>query len=227
LWKHREIGSDFKTGCFVEDATGRWFATFTVEVPNLPKAPKKSVGIDLGLKTTATLSNGHKIEAKRFYRNLEPKLAIAQRSHNKKRVKAIHHKIANQRKHFLHVESNKITNKFRNIVVGDVSSTKLAKTRMAKSVFDAGWYMFKCMLKYKASRHQGTFIEVNEAWTTQTCSACGSCNSEQRPKGIADLGIREWKCECGVTHDRDVNASLNILALGLEHQPLVGGSPNL
>ena len=111
------------------------------------------------------------------------------------------------------------------IVVGDVSSSKLVKTKMAKSVYDAGWHMFKTMLEYKARRHNATFKVVNEAWTSQACSACGSRTCEQRPKGIAGLGIRDWRCDCGVLHDRDVNASLNILSLGLEHQPLVGGSP--
>lgn len=101
----------------------------------------------------------------------------------------------------------------------DVSSSKLVKTRMAKSVLDASWSTFKNFLRYKVSRHGGTFLEVDERFTTQTCSSCGDCASEGRPKGIAGLGIREWACSsCGANHDRDVNAAKNILNLVLSAQ---------
>ena len=107
------------------------------------------------------------------------------------------------------------------IVVGNVSSSALAKTTMAKSVLDAGWFMLKTQLKYKAIARSVVFEEVNEAYTTQTCSCCGSI-SVNSPKGRAGLGIREWMCaECGTLHDRDVNAARNILAAG--HSRLVGG----
>lgn len=91
---------------------------------------------------------------------------------------------------------------------------------MAKSVADAGWSAFRRMLAYKA----GTFVEVDESFTTQTCSRCGA-RPPERPKGIVGLRIREWDCSsCGTTHDRDVNAALNILALGRSAAPLVEGS---
>ena len=100
------------------------------------------------------------------------------------------------------------------IVVGDVSSSQLAKTRMAKSVLDAGWYMFREMLRYKAIRHSVDLVVVNEAFTTRTCSSCGVLSG---PQGVNSLRIREWTCRaCGETHDRDVNAARNILALGSE-----------
>jgi putative transposase len=92
-------------------------------------------------------------------------------------------------------------------------------------VLDAGWSMLKGFLAYKASRHQATFLEVSEAFTTQACSCCGDCSTDERPKGIAGLGIREWKCSaCGITHDRDRNAALNILALGRSAAPRVDES---
>ena len=101
------------------------------------------------------------------------------------------------------------------IVVGNVNSPKLAKTRFAKSVLDAGWGMFRNMLRYKASRHGAEYRVVNEAFTTQTCSHCGDCSTAGRPKGIAGLEIRDWKCSnCGTHHDRDRNAAQNILNLG-------------
>lgn len=221
FWKHREFNEKFKTGAFVQDAMGHWFVTFVTEVDNSVQAPIVSVGIDLGLKDLATLSDGTKIEAKKFYRDMEDKLTTAQRAKNKKRVKAIHAKIKNRRHHQLHVESARITKKYRNIIVGDVSSSALAKTNMAKSVMDAGWCSFKEMLRYKARRHQGFFTVVNENYSTQTCSNCG-CLPDSRPKGIAGLGIRTWECsDCGTKHDRDHNAALNILSFGLERQPLV------
>ena len=182
------------------------------------------MGIDLGLKTTATCSDGTELEASCFYRGLEEKLATAQRANNKKHVKTIHAKIANRRKDSLHKFSRKLVNRCGLIVVGNVSSLKLVKTKMAKSVLDAGWGQLKTMLDYKCAHAGIVFKAVNEAYTTQTCSSCG-LRPNSRPKGIAGLGIREWTCECGVTHDRDVNAAKNILALG--HERLAVGIPAL
>jgi putative transposase len=106
-----------------------------------------------------------------------------------------------------------------------VSSTGLVKTRMAKSVLDAGWGMLKTQLDYKSKAMRVVFQEVNEAYTTQTCSCCGEISSSS-PKGRADLGIREWTCAgCGTAHDRDINAAKNILSLG--HQALAVGIPLL
>jgi len=227
FWKHREFPQKFRSGAFVEDSTGKWFITFSADVSNLQQAPDVCVGIDLGLKTLATLSNGEKLEIQQVYRRWEQKLAIAQRAGNQKRVKAIHAKIKNIRKHFNHVASARIARKFRTVVVGDVSSSKLAKTRMAKSVLDAGWYQLKSFLAYKVSRRQGMFKVVNEAYSSQTCSSCG-CLPHGRPKGITGLGVRSWRCSaCGKMLDRDINAAKNILSFGLEHQPPAEESPCL
>ena len=126
-----------------------------------------------------------------------------------------HAKIANRRKDFLHKVSAEIAKSYGTIVVGNVSSEKLAQTRMAKSVNDAGWSMLRNMLSYKAIRHGGSYIAADERMSTQTCSVCGSLPSS-RPRGIAGLGIREWRCcDCGTVHDRDVNAARNILRVGL------------
>jgi len=95
--------------------------------------------------------------------------------------------------------------------VGDVSSKKLIKTRMAKSVHDAGWHMLKTILEYKCDYAGVVFEVVNEMYTTVTCSAC---KNRTGPSGLEGLRIREWSCECGVTHNRDVNAAKNILAVG-------------
>jgi IS605 OrfB family transposase len=206
----------FKTASFSEDAHGRWYFNVAVEVEIEMPTGQDRIGIDLGLKDTATCSDGTKLEAGRFYRDQEAKLATAQRAGNKQRVKAIHAKIANRRKDALHKFSRALVNRCGEIVVGDVSPTKLAKTRIAKSVLDTGWGLLKTMLEYKCDHAGIVFKVVGEQYTTQTCSDCGAL-PDSRPRGIAGLGIREWTCcACGATHDRDVNAARNILALGHE-----------
>jgi putative transposase len=153
---------------------------------------------------------------------LEGKLAVAQRARKKRQVKSIQVKIANQRRDYLHKASTDIAKRFGFIAVGNVSPSKLKRTRMAKSVSDAGWADFKKMLAYKTRLRSGNFEEVNEALTTQTCSACG-CLPLSRPKGIAGLEIRHWTCDdCGTVHDRDVNAAMNIARLA--HETLAVGA---
>jgi putative transposase len=216
-------GVKIGAGSFNQDARGRWYINCPIEVECADRAPVSRVGIDLGLKELATLSTGPKIAIPKLYRKSEQRLATAQRARKTpKRVRTIHAKVANRRKDLLHKESTKLAKKFGLIVVGDVSPSKLAKTRMAKSVLDAGWADFKRMLSYKALMHGGSTLEVSEAYTSQVCSECGSL-PPSRPKGIADLGIREWTCDdCGSVHDRDVNAARNILAIGLDS--LAGGA---
>ena len=209
----------FKSASFTEDARGRWYFNVVVEVEAAQSTGTASVGIDLGCKTAATDSNGVSVPS-RDYRTLESKLGLAQRASKKCRVKAIHAKIKNRRKDKLHKYSRKLVNENAAIFIGDVSSTKLTKTKMAKSVLDAGWGLLRTMLDYKCAHAGILYQSINEAYTTQSCSYCGSRHSS--PKGRAGLGIREWTChECGTHHDRDINAAKNILALG--HQRLAGG----
>jgi len=182
---------------------------------------KHAVGIDLGCKQSATDSNGDGVKG-REYRSLEAKLGLAQRAKNKKRVKAIHAKIKNKRMDTIHKYTRALVDDNGAIFVGNVSSGKLVKTKMAKSVLDAGWGMMKTMLEYKCDHASVVFEEINEAYTTVTCSCCGEI-PDSSPKGRAGLRIRAWTCSlCGTEHDRDVNAAKNILALGLER--LAGGS---
>jgi len=219
-----------KTGSFVQDSRGRWYVCLVVDgstlltnrtpEPTQATESKTPVGIDLGLKDFATLSNGEKIEAHRTYRKYEQKLSIAQRAKQKQRAKSIHAKIKNIRSDFLHKLSRQLVDDHAAIFIGNVNAATLAKTKLAKSVLDAGWSAFRTMLKYKSQQAGVWFEEVNEAYTTQTCSCCGS--RRDSPKGRAGLGIREWTCrQCGTLHDRDVNAAKNILAAG--HCRLAGG----
>ncbi|MCP2010428.1 IS605 OrfB family transposase [Duganella sp. HSC-15S17] len=202
---------------FSRDSRGNWFLNIVIEVDVMAanaRAPVRGVGIDLGLKDFATLSTGEKIEAQRIYRGMEQALAVAQRAHKKRRVKAIHAKIANCRNDFHHKLSSRLVREFDYIAVGNVSAAGLAKTSMAKSALDAGWSSFRNKLAYKAVKHGAWFVEVNERFTSQTCSNCGALPGS-RPKGIAGLGVREWQCsDCGCVHDRDLNAALNILRRG-------------
>ena len=212
-----------KTGAFVEDSRGRWYVCLVVDSPKTEKSTAtKAIGIDLGLKDIATCSDGTVISNPKFYRAYEQKLGIAQRARNKKRVRALHAKIANCRKDHLHKASSQLVKENALIVVGDLSAKKLVKTKIAKSVLDTGFSALKTMLKYKCENASVLFEEVNEAYTTQTCSCCGEITASS-PKGRADLRIREWRCvECGTFHEnRDINSALNILALG--HKRLAVG----
>ncbi len=215
----------FAAGSFSEDSRGRWYFNVAVQIETEKSKSESAIGIDLGLKDVATCSDGIQLESKQFYRALESKLGKAQRANKKQRVKAIHAKIKNRRKDHIHKFTTALVEDNAAIFVGDVSSTKLAKTKMAKSVLDAGWGMLKDQLKYKAMARSVVFEVVNESYSTQTCSCCGVMPPSS-PKGRAGLGIREWACsECGAEHLRDLNAAKNILAAG--HCRLAGGIPRL
>jgi putative transposase len=225
LWDSYGL-SNYKLGAgsISEDSRGRWYINITVKVAKSEKALGRSaVGIDLGLKDFAGLSTGEVVEAERFYRDLEPKLAVSQRARKKARTRALHAKIANRRKDYLHKLSTRLVTEHGAIFVGNVNASGLAKTRMAKSVLDAGWSMFRTMLNYKSDDAGAWFEEVNEAYSTRTCSECGALSG---PSGLKGLGIREWICpECGTAHHRDVNSGKVILARG--HARLAGGIPFL
>lgn len=225
FWKSREIEGTLKAGSFVQDARGRWYVCLQCEVAEDRPTGSGEIGVDLGLKSLATCSDGTAIPALRHYRQYEAALAIAQLAGNKRRAKAIHAKIANARRHHLHEWSTKLARENELIVVGNVSPSKLAKTRMAKSILDASWSMLRSQLRYKASMHGARYVEADERWTSQVCSDCGAVSG---PKGIAGLGVRHWTCpDCGCSHDRDVNAARNILSVGRERPPLAGEIPVL
>jgi putative transposase len=209
---------------FAQDARGNWFLNIAVEVTDVPPRPIHSgVGIDLGLDDFAALSNGEKTPNDRFGRRAAEKLAKAQRARKHRRhIAKLHAKVANARADFQHKLALGLARRFDYIVVGNVSDVKLARTRMAKSVYDASWSSFRDKLRYKAIAHGVTFEEVNESGSTQTCSSCDFKDSPTRPKGIAGLRIREWTCcSCGVVHDRNTNAARNILRSG-RRAPVVG-----
>jgi IS605 OrfB family transposase len=212
FWNSRPVEGEISSGNFSQDARGRWYINLQCEVVEKQDCGPGEVGIDPGLKTLAALSSGEKIENPRILAKHAQKLAIAQRAGRKDRVQAINAKIKNTRKHFHHVESSRLVGENKLIVVGNVSASGLAQTKMAKSVLDAGWSQFRSQLRYKALKHGAQYVEVSEHGSTQACSGCGAVSG---PKGIACLGVRDWQCcECGVQHDRDVNSAINILVSG-------------
>ena len=211
---------DLRAGSFSQDAQGRWYLNVCVKVDAQQSDGVGVVGIDLGLKTAATCSDGTEL-ASGLYRQHEATLRIAQRAGKKNRVRAIHAKIANSRKDAMHKFSTGLVARNAAIFIGNVQAGAMVKTRMAKSTLDAGWSMLKTMLEYKSHQAGIVFEEVNEAYTTQTCSRCGVIPASS-PKGRTGLRMRRWTCcECGAEHDRDVNAAKNIAARG--HARLAGG----
>jgi putative transposase len=211
-------GAKWQQGCFAQDAVGDWWLCLPVEMPaEETVAPREAVGVDLGLKDIAVTSDGERLEAGKWTHRYAEQLANAQRRGHKRQAKRIHRKAARCRADALHKFSRSIVDSYQKIVIGDVSSLKLAKTKMAKSVLDSGWGMLKQMLQYKGE-YAGRFVEVvNERNTTRVCSICGCASG---PSGLRQLVVRAWRCQgCGTWHNRDANAARNILQFGLRCHP--------
>src|SRR5262249_2181737 len=209
-------------GSFSQDARGRWCCNIVVQSMPKPHGKKAGVGIDLGLKDGMTLSRGAKVENSRVVAKDETELAVARMAQRGRRVHAIHARISDTRRDFLHKETTKIADRFGLIAVGNVSGRWLQATN-GKSAADASTGMSRNMLRYKAMARAATFVDVSEYLTTQTCSDCVAVGG---PKGTKGLEIREWTCmSCGVVHDRDVTAARNIHRLG--RQALAEGSSPL
>ncbi len=227
FWQSRVLPGKVRSGSFNQDSNGNWYINLVCEdLAYTYKKTGKSVGVDLGLKTVASYSDGSKYEGFNAYRSLEKKLSIAQRAGKKRQVKNISKKIANQRKDSLHKETTRVIKQYDTIVVGDVSSVRLKKTRMAKSVSDASWGMYKSFLSYKAIRFGKEMLVVKENWTTVTCSEC--LNRTFPKSGLSSLSVREWACSvCGTVHDRDTNAATNILRIGHDTLNKGAGKPEM
>jgi IS605 OrfB family transposase len=206
-------GKGWKSGCFAQDSLGDWWLCLPVAYAQEDSAPAKdSVGLDLGLKDTVATSDGEKLEAGHFYRRIEQQIAQAQRRGHQRQAKRLHRRAARRRKDALHKFSRKIVDSYQTIVIGDVSSLKLVKTPMAKSVLDGGWGMLKTQLHYKGEHAGRNVYIVSEKNTTRACSSCRALTG---PRGLDMLDVRTWVCSaCGGMHDRDVNAARNILFTG-------------
>ena len=225
-WSRRLPGAPSSV-TVIRDAAGRYFASFVVQADPEADAARfghadAEVGIDLGLTHFAVLSDGRKIAAPRFLRRAQRKLNKAQRDlarkergsrrREKARVKVAraHARVADARRNFHHEESTRIIRETQAVHVEDLAVNGLARTRLAKSVHDAGWSAFVAMLEYKAARYGRTFTKIGRF--EPTSQACSECGTRDGPKPLA---VREWTCQqCGAVHDRDVNAARNILAAG-------------
>jgi len=216
-------GVRWRQGCFAQDAIGDWWLCLPVLLRvERSVALRQAVGIDMGLKATAVTSDGERLEAGRFYRGIEAAIAQAQRCGHKRQAKRLHRRAANRRRDALHKFSRRIVDQYQHIVLGDVSSTKLTQTRMAKSVLDAGWGMLRTQLQYKGEHAGRRVTIVSERFTSRVCSQCGSLSG---PQGLRQLVVRRWACSvCGAEHDRDVNAARNILTAGLRCRASVRGN---
>jgi putative transposase len=207
----------------IREADGRYYASFVVEVADTPLPQSTNdVGIDLGLTSLAVLSTGEVVQNPRYLRGKARALARAQKSLARKtkgsnrRAKAVrrvavqHRKVRDSRLDAHHKLAHRIVGDNQVIYVEDLAVSGMARTRLAKSVADAGWSTLVRLLEEKALRCHRTVVRVSRWFpSSRLCSVCGF-NSGKKP-----LAVRSWTCaECGITHDRDLNAARNILVEG-------------
>jgi putative transposase len=215
----RPLPSEPSSVTVIKDAAGRYFASFVVEAePDPLPEIEPVIGIDLGLTHFAILSDGRKIASPRFLRKAEKKLRRAQRELSRKqkgsrnrdkataRVARAHARAADARRNFHHQMSTRLIRENQAVAVEDLAVRGLARTRLAKSVHDAGWSAFVAMLEYKARLYGREFHRIGRFEpTSQVCSACGVKDSPKQ------LHIRAWQCQgCGAWLDRDINAAVNV-----------------
>lgn len=238
---HRPIEGTIKT-CTIKREGDCWYVVFACEVEQQSRLPYTdlAIGLDLGLLHFATDSTGQTIENPRYLRKAEKKLAHLQQALSRKKrgskrrkkaakqVGRAHRKVRNQRRDFLHKESRILVDTFETIVFEDLAPANLskrpkakqdengkylpngasAKAGLNKSINDAGWSAFIAMCEYKAANAGTTVLKVNPKYTSQVCSGCGQVRKKE-------LSERWHSCECGCELDRDHNAAINILRLGL------------
>jgi putative transposase len=219
----RSLPSEASSVTVIRDAAGRYFASFVVTIGQDETLPpvEPEVGIDLGLTHFAVMSDGTKVAAPKFLRRAARKLKRLQRDLSRKtkgsnrRKKAVikvaraHARVADTRRDWQHKLSTAIIRDNQAVYVEDLCVAGLGRTRLAKSVHDAGWASFTGMLEYKAARYGRTFGRVDRFFpSTRMCSDCGRINEKMA------LDVRAWDCPCGSHHDRDVNAAINIKAAG-------------
>jgi IS605 OrfB family transposase len=206
------------------DGAGRVHASFVVEIAEEPLPPvDTAVGVDLGLTTFAALSTGEKVDNPRCLRQRERALRRSQRNMARKRkgsnnaekarrrVARLHARVADARRDFHHQLSTRLVREYRTVCVETLNVAGLGRSKLAKSVHDAGWGQFTAMVEYKAGLYGRMLVKVDPWYpSSQVCSGCG------RGAGPKPLKVRSWTCPgCGTTHDRDLNAARNILAAGL------------
>jgi putative transposase len=228
---HRPVAGAIKTVTLRRTATGKWYACLSCEVAGRDPAPRPdtAVGVDVGLASFATLSNGEKVANPRFFRRDERALAKAQRrlaavekgtlerAQRRRVVGRIHERIANRRADFAHQTARGLVNRFGVVVFEDLNTHGLLQNHgLAKSIADAAWGQLVQYTVYKAEEAGRRIVLVDPRYTSQMCSRCGRLVAK-------DLSVRVHECpRCGLVLDRDQNAAINILRLGLQS---LGESP--
>lgn len=228
----RELPSEPSSVTVIKDCAGRYFLSFVVETQavNIP-AINDGIGIDLGIKTFATFSDGQKVDAPKPLKKNLRKLKKAQQSLSRKqkgsnrrerarlRVAKIHAKITDTRSDFLHKLSTKLARENQSVALEDLNVSGMVKNRkLSRAISDLGWRQFRTLLEAKCCKYQRDFVVISR-WepTSQVCSCCGFRG------GKLDLSIREWQClNCESVHDRDVNAAINIKVAGGHSETLNG-----
>jgi putative transposase len=233
VFKDRSLpkGATITNGSFNKRSDGHWYVriTYKIEKTRYVYPTNEEIGIDLGIKTTATLSNGKEYNVP-DHKEIDNKIKRAQRARKKKQTRKLHRKKKNIKLDWLHKTTLDIASQYPTINVGDVKSNSIIKKAkkdknksLTRGVADASWYTFKLLLQYKAEKLGGIFKLVPEQYTTKTCS---NCLSRSGPSGKGGLGVREWVCKkCASRHLRDVNAAKNILRIG--HNTPCKGTPRL
>ncbi|MEU9401396.1 RNA-guided endonuclease TnpB family protein [Streptomyces sp. NPDC048242] len=232
-WSRRlPEGAEPTTVTVSRDAAGRWFVSLLCEdtITPLP-ATDAAVGIDAGITSLVTLSTGEKITNPRYERRDRARLARVQRelsrkvkgsnNREKRRRKAakVHARIADRRRDFLHKLSTRLVRENQTVVIEDLTVHNLLKNhKLARAISDASWTELRSMLEYKCAWY-GRELVVIDRWfpSSKLCGACGTITAKM------PLNVREWTCDCGAVHDRDVNAAKNILAAGLAVSACGGG----
>jgi putative transposase len=223
---HRPLSGSIKTLRLVQKADG-WYAVFVCELEQTVVLPStaKQVGLDLGLSSLLTTSEGEKVSNPRHYRENQRKLKVLQRTVSRRqkgganrrraisRLRLHHQHVANSRKDYHHKVARFLVECYNVIYVEALNTKGLCRTRLSKSIHDAAWSFFVSILTSKAEEAGCEVIEVNPAYTSQTCSSCGSRFSGLR------LSDRWVECSCGLSLDRDHNAAINVLNRGLGRGP--------
>jgi putative transposase len=218
----RRLPSDPSSVTVIKEPDGRYYLSFVVEREAQPlPATDSELGVDLGLDRLVATSEGEIVDNPRFLRTRLRKLAHLQRAASRKqkrsanrhrankRVAVAHRKVRDARLDHAHKTALRLVRENQAIYAEDLAVSGLARTRLAKSVHDAGWSQLLRLLEEKAERHGRTFHQIGRfVPSSQMCSECG------RIDGPKPLSVRAWECPCGAVHDRDVNAARNILAVG-------------
>lgn len=226
VWS-RELPASPSSVTVIKDCANRYFLSFVVDVePISVEAKNQSIGIDLGIKTFAVMSNGEKAVSPSYkaldrrVRKLQRKLARQQRDSNRRhktriQIAKLHNQIADTRSYFLHKLSTKVVSENQTIVLEDLNVSGMVKNRkLSKAISQQGWREFRVLVEAKSEKYGRKFVVISR-WepTSQTCSDCGY------KWGKIDLSVRSVLClNCGTEHDRDENASVNIEKVGTGHR---------